>query len=431
MPIRLRYVWLALLLAAAPARAQDALTVANAQPTGVLASLEQAAEVRIRFSEPMIAIGRLPDQVTAPFVAIRPAIAGTFRWAGPTLLVFTPDPRQPLPTATRYDVTVAATATAVSGRTLARPYTFSFTTPTVRLLAVNWYRFNGRFDQPAILALRFNQAVRPADVLAHVTARYQVHNWQRPTLTAAARARMGADGAARFDAKVAAAAAVAASTAAVPLQLAPDWDKKQFPAAPDLVVLQTQAAPATDGRVQLTIDAQMPAVAGRATPNVQQQRTVTLDRTLFADGFRCRSECDADKYNNAVLRAPVAIAALQRAASVLDVTDRAREAAVGRAAAPQTPRERAERIVGFSVEDLGFGRQPPSRTYAVSLSADLQALDGQTLGYPWVDIVENWHERALTSFGDGHGVWETGGGPAAVLRPQLQRRASVGPGDRA
>ena len=82
--------------------------------------------------------------MTAPFVAIRPAIAGTYRWAGPTLLVFTPDPRQPLPTATRYDVTVAATATAVSGRTLARPYTFSFTTPTVRLLAVNWYRFNGR-----------------------------------------------------------------------------------------------------------------------------------------------------------------------------------------------------------------------------------------------------------------------------------------------
>ena len=62
------------------------------------------------------------------------------------------------------------------------------------------------------------------------------------------------------------------------------------------------------------------------------------------------------------------------------------------------------------MEDLGFGRQPPSRTYAVSLDADLQALDGQTLGYPWTGIVENWHERAFTSFGDGHGVWETGGG---------------------
>ena len=175
--------------------------------------------------------------------------------------------------------------------------------------------------------------------------------------------------------------------------------------------LQTQAAPLTDGRLQLVVDTQMPAVAGRATPAARQTRTITLDRTLFVDAFRCQVECDADKYNNAVLRAPVAVAALQRAASVLDVTDRARETAVVRAAAPQTPRERAERIYGFSMEDLGFGRQPPSRTYAISLAADLQALDGQTLGYPWVDIVENWHERALTSFGDGHGVWETGGGP--------------------
>ena len=123
MPIRFRNVCLALSVAVGSARAQDALTVVTAQPTGEVASLEQAAEVRIRFSEPMVAIGRAPDQVTAPFVAIRPAIAGSFRWAGPTLLVFTPDPKQPLPTATRYDVTVAATATAVSGRTLERKST--------------------------------------------------------------------------------------------------------------------------------------------------------------------------------------------------------------------------------------------------------------------------------------------------------------------
>src|SRR5436190_6568399 len=88
------------------------LSIVAAQPTGEVASLEQAAEIRIRFSEPMVPIGRLPDQVTAPFVTIRPAMAGTFRWAGPTLLVFTPDPARPLPTATRYDVTVATTATA-------------------------------------------------------------------------------------------------------------------------------------------------------------------------------------------------------------------------------------------------------------------------------------------------------------------------------
>ena len=206
------------------------------------------------------------------------------------------------------------------------------------------------------------------------------------------------------------AAAVVASTAPVPLRLAPDWDKTRYPPAADLVVLQTQAVPSTDGWLQLTIDTQMPAAAGSATPPARQQRTVSLERTLFVDAFRCQSQCDADKYNNAGLRAPVAATALQRAASARDITEPGRETAVAKAAAPQTPRQRAERLYGFSVEDLGFGRQAPSRTYAVSLAADLQAIDGQTLGYPWIDIVENWHERALTSFGDGHGVWETGGG---------------------
>src|SRR5262249_12572381 len=77
----------------------------------------------------------------------------------------------------------------------------------------------------------------------------------------------------------------------------------------------------------------------------------------------------------------------------------------------ESRRERVESTRAFSLEDVGFDRQPPARTYAVSLDASLQADDGQTLGYRWTGIVENWHESAFTSFGDGHGVWEPGGGP--------------------
>ena len=40
----------------------------------------------------------------------------------------------------------------------------------------------------------------------------------------------------------------------------------------------------------------------------------------------------------------------------------------------------------------------------------MRSADGQTLGYTWAGAVENWHERAFTSFGDGHGVWERSGG---------------------
>src|SRR5262245_21890590 len=103
---------LAVLTLSSPAPAQTALSIAAGQPTGELSSTEQAAEIRVRFSEPMVPIGRIPDQVTAPFFTIRPALAGTFRWASPTLLVFTPDPKTSLPHATRYDVTIAGDATA-------------------------------------------------------------------------------------------------------------------------------------------------------------------------------------------------------------------------------------------------------------------------------------------------------------------------------
>ena len=68
----------------------------------------------------MVTLGRIPDRVTAPFVRIAPAIQGTFRWSGTTILIFTPDPKRPLPFATTYQVTVDTSATAVSGRKLAR-----------------------------------------------------------------------------------------------------------------------------------------------------------------------------------------------------------------------------------------------------------------------------------------------------------------------
>jgi uncharacterized protein YfaS (alpha-2-macroglobulin family) len=398
-----------------PAAAQTALTVVSAQPDGEIAALGEAAEIRVRFSEAMVPIGRIPDRVTAPFVTMRPAIAGTFRWAGPTILVFTPDPKTPLPNATPYEVTIAggaAGAKAVSGRTLARAYTFTFTTPTVRLLRTRWYRANGRATERAILALRFNQPVRPVDVLAHTTARYQPHPWAIPVIAPEERTGMSPVEAARFDSKVSATSATAASRAPIPLQLAADWDKKEFPPSPDLVVLETVSAPASEGWIQLTLDTRLPALQGRATPAAEQLHTVQLEHALFVDGFYCRTQCDADGYNIARLRAEVPLQSLRRATTIRDITDRARETVVRPLATPrETYRNREETIRAFSPEDLGFDRQAPARTWAYTISGDLTAVDGQTLGYTWTGIVENWHDRAFVSFGDGHGVWERGGGP--------------------
>src|SRR5262245_21337070 len=86
---------------AASAQTETPLSVVSAQPVGEIQSVEQAAEIRVRFSEPMVPVGRIPDTVTAPFFSIRPTLAGAVRWAGPMLLIFTPNPTPALPRATR------------------------------------------------------------------------------------------------------------------------------------------------------------------------------------------------------------------------------------------------------------------------------------------------------------------------------------------
>ncbi|MCA1648988.1 MAG: Ig-like domain-containing protein [Acidobacteria bacterium] len=165
-----------------PAARAGALTVVSAGPTGETASLAEANEIRVVFSEPMVTLGRIPTPVRAEFFRVAPAVAGTFRWSGATMLIFTPDPKRPLPYATRYEVTVDTTATAVRGRRLAQPYRFSFTTPTVKLLQTNWYRRGGRAGAQMVVLLRFNQPVRSADVAAHVSARFEPHQWDPPIL---------------------------------------------------------------------------------------------------------------------------------------------------------------------------------------------------------------------------------------------------------
>jgi hypothetical protein len=399
-------------LGAPAVRAQTPITVTSAQPEREIASLAEANEIRIRFSEPMVPLGRIPEPVTAPFFSVRPAIRGSFRWAGPTILVFTPDPRTPLPFATRFDVTIAATATAHSGRTLGRPYTFSFTTPTARLLQTNWYRSGGRYDQKVVVTLRFNQPVRPADVLTHTSARYEPHSWDAPDLSDAERQRMGPAETAKFDAKVAATLATAGSRAPIALALATNWDRQRFPPSPDLVVLETVSAPAVNAWMRLAIDNRVPAIQGSSTPASEQSHVIQLEDALFVDAFGCRRQCDADGYNFVRLRTPVRLDALKRLTTVRDVSSGGTGAAVRPATAPRaTYRSRQESVEIFAPEDLGYDRQTPDRTWAYTIDRALTALDGQVLGYTWVGIVENWHDRAFVSFGDGHGVWEKDGGP--------------------
>jgi alpha-2-macroglobulin len=387
----------------------SALRVIDASPRAELNQLSEANEIRIVFSEPMIPLGRTPSSAAPPWITISPAATGTWRWSGTTILIFTPSPT--LPFATRYTITIAATAASDAGRPLGTPYTFTFTTPTVRVQSVRWQRRQGRFDQPVHLALTFNQPVRPADIQQHTIVRYEPHDVDLPTMAARDRARLQSldpAGLQRFDAKVASARQAAARREAVPTRVAAEWDRERFPPAETLVVLETTVVPPPGTWLEVIVDDEVEGVAGRAHFPTEQRSTAELDPVFFALGFRCQSSCDPSWYNGLRVSIPVPVAAFAKALTVRDITNPAAETLVARSATvAQTDFDNG---TNPTIEDGGYQRQPPARTFAYRLDPTLQAEDGQALGYPFVAIVDNRRESAFTSFGDGHGVWESAGG---------------------
>jgi hypothetical protein len=413
---------LLVLLCSIGAQAPPALTVVNVGPQGEIASLDEANEIRIVFSEPMVSLGRIPEQVTAPFVRISPAIAGTWRWSGTTTLILTPDPKRPLPFATRYDVTVTDAATAVSGRKLAAPVSFRFTTPTVKLLQTNFYRRGGTVDTPVVILLRFNQPVRPADISAALSARLRPHEWAVPVIPEEALARLkttAPESVARFNAKVSATRQVARSNAPVEIRLTDDWDRKRYPAAPDLVVFEARRIQ-PESHVNLTLASSVRSPAGPATPEAPQEYVLQAERAFFVDGFWCTRECDGDRRNPIVVRGGVRPQEFATAVSVLDVT-KAPERPVQKSGTPRQRDFDLDWSQHLTLEDAGFTAQPPDSRYMVTIAPTLKSVDGQTLGYTWMGAAENWHMRAFTSFGDGHGVWEKEGG---ALLPFYARNIS-------
>ena len=389
-------------LFASTVRAQNALEVVSYGPTDDLTSLQHANEIRMVFSEPMVTLGKIPDPVRAPFVRITPAVSGSFRWSGTTILIFTPE--RPLPFSTRYEVSVDTTATSVSGRRLEQSVTFDFTTPTVRLDRVRWYRRGETIDGRIVLLLYFNQPVRSADVAAALSARFEPHEWTAPSVPSDPAA------AERFNAKVRQTQTAAALRTPVTVQPTTDWNKETFPPSSQLVAFEVVTDVDPEAWLQLTLAGTLRSPAGPATPGAPQSYTVETEKAFFIDGFHCTAACDPDARNPLLVRTRVNVEDFAKAATVVDA---ASGKPIARPPVPDKPKDGDrydEEEAALTLEDAGYQSQPPNRRYTVTISSDLKAADGQTLGYSWAGSVDNWHRSAFSSFGDGQGVWEKSGG---------------------
>lgn len=390
------------------------LNVVTAGPNGELSSIDQVKEIRITFSEPMVALGRIPKEVKAPYVTISPAIAGSFRWSGTTLLIFTADPKTKLPFATKYTVTVDASAQAVSGAKLGKPFTFSFTTPTVRLLQTSWRRSGDKSSDPIIFALRFNQPIDPQAMAAHLHFDFVPREVELPQLQEKAKARLTATDAsavADFQTKVAATTAASKATGVVLGAVLPTQSDK-LASGKDVLIFQTRPNVATSSSVRVRIDARAPSLQGPEVPGVAQEFTAELEPTLFVRSVNCDEECDPDYGNDIEFTTPVELSEVKKNITVWDVTDPAKPQKLSPSKektgeASDDEEEYDENT--FTLEEAGYDTRP-ARTYFVTLGKNLQSKDGQTLGYTWGHVIEYWHQSAFSSFGDGHGVWEAGGG---------------------
>ena len=377
------------------------LTISKAGPIGEMATLAEANEIRVVFSEPMVALGKIPKELHPAWFHVEPAIKGTFRWAGTTTLIFTPDPKTPLPFATKYDVTIDADATAVSGRKLGKPYTFSFVTPTIQLQSTNWYRKGHRYDGPVVIGLRFNQPVGADTIAPHLQLRYTTHDIELPS-------NSGNDPA--YGDKASKASEAALRTGNVLSFFPTEWDEEKLGKGKDLVVVETKPGVPPDSALQVYLDEQLAKSPKHVVSGKAQEYTIELEPTFFVKGFTCTAKCNPEAYNPLMFRTASGadFTAIKKAIHVTDVTDPAHPQTVKPGEAE--PRENGESSNSYSLDELGYTVMP-AHNYEVRIDPKLTAVDGQQLGYTWSARVEFWHKSAFTSFGDGHGVWESTGGP--------------------
>jgi len=390
------------------------LTIIKAGPIGEVANLAEANEIRVVFSEPMVVVGKIPKVLEVPWFHVEPAINGSFRWSGTTTLIFTPDPKTPLPFATKYDVTIDAASKAVSGKTLGKAYHFSFTTPTIQLLRTDWYRKGGKYDGAIVIALWFNQPVDGATLGSHLVLRTVAHEFKEPTLPARDRlAKLEPAQPAAFDAKIAKAQQAAASDGQPVLSfLATEWDKKHFKPVPEMVIVETKPGVPPDTNLQIFVDDKLAKNANSVASGHPQTFTIELGPTFFIEKADCLAECGPDYYNPISFRVNggVPYVNFKKAVSVIDVTDPAHELPVTPSEPKRAVDPSAAPATQYSLDELGYS-VIPAHTYAVRVDPSLKSENGQTLGYTWMAVIEYWHKAAYISFGDGHGVWESSGGP--------------------
>ncbi len=141
---------------------KGALEVIRFSPEG---EVPLAPDLSLTFSQPMVAVTSQEEAAKYTPVELTPIVEGRWRWLGTKTLMFDTDKRFPM--ATKFTARVPAGTKAATGQTLAKDFTWTFTTPPPKVEQM--IPQNQIVRRDALMFIRFDQAISPEAVLRTIS----------------------------------------------------------------------------------------------------------------------------------------------------------------------------------------------------------------------------------------------------------------------
>ncbi|MEM9462205.1 MAG: Ig-like domain-containing protein [Myxococcota bacterium] len=125
--------------------------------------------VRLSFNQPIVPLADVTTLLAKPIpLTIEPSVPGKIRWLGTRTLAFEPEAGR-MPMSTEYTVTVPAGVSSTWGKTLAKDFSWTFSTPALALAWSTPSNSTEGVELEPTITLEFNQPIERTALVAALT----------------------------------------------------------------------------------------------------------------------------------------------------------------------------------------------------------------------------------------------------------------------
>ena len=139
----------------------DPLAVLRVSPEGELADIPF---INITFNQAMVSLTALAE-LPKPDITLSPNLPGAWSWVSPEILRFTFEEGTAPPKATDFTVTIPTNIASATGKTLSEPFTWTFSTPTLKLAQIHP---SGTQRLDPLFFVAFDQPIDSEAIFAHM-----------------------------------------------------------------------------------------------------------------------------------------------------------------------------------------------------------------------------------------------------------------------